>query len=153
MSSNRPKTANKIQFLPPKKISLSILATTGANYAEYPTITISYIGVPLDSTPDDNVLSDIQAFAVNFEPIPDEVLADINIMAFTQPRKELLDFSDCYVLDFQAPTKSVNPIFKRMAEINQYIIYINTEFYSYKAMVDNDTGEVLEANVEYRMVN
>jgi hypothetical protein len=153
MSIHKPKSANKIQFLPPKKISLSMLASTGQHHAEYPTITISYIGVPLDSTPDDLIISDLQAFSVDYLPIEGSTLADINIMAFGQPQKELLDFSDCYTLDFQAPTKSVNPIFVKMRDLGRYMIYINTEFYSYKALIDNDTGEILEANVDYRMVN
>ena len=150
--AGKPRTANKLQFLPPKKIVIAILKSTGQFSQEYPTFLLSYMSMPIDSTPDDQTLSDIQAFQINFDP-QDMKEANLEIVAFTQPREELLDFADSYFIHCEVDTKGTNAIMLKIQQLGRYVIMINTEFYTYRALVEDETGEVLEAAIDYRMVN
>ena len=148
---SRHQTANKIQLALPTNFYISVLKSTGQYSQEYPTFTLSYLGSY--DIPDEDVLGDIQAFSTEFMPEEGQDLTNLTIMAFLIPKKELLDFSDSLYLNVPVPTKETNQIFHKIQELGRYVVIINTETYCYRALVDDDSGEVLEASVEYRFLN
>lgn len=151
---SRAQTANKLSFLPPSKFVMAIVKATGQFGAEYPTIILSYMDKKESETPDNDTLVDIQAFSLNLIPIDGSIVdADVEIVAFAQPRKELMDFADSFVFTITLPVDVVSPIFERIDEDGRYVVMVNTQLYSYKALVDDESGEVIEASIDYRRAN
>lgn len=148
---SRHRTAIKLQFPLPTNLYISIMKSTGQFSAEYPTFTLSYLGGV--EFPDDNMLGDIQAFSNVFLPEPGQPLTKLTITAFLQPKKELLDFSDSMSVEISVPTKETNQIFHRIEADGRYVILINTDTYCFKALVDDESGEVLESSIDYRFLN
>lgn len=147
----RFETANKTALPAPSHFALAIMSTSGDLHREYPTFSLSYLGC--NATPSDGLLGDIQAFATNFEPNLSDTHTTLEIVAYLQPRKELLDFSDSIYLKIEVPVKETNSMFHRIEESGRYVVLINTEYYCYRALVDDGSGEVLESSIEYRYLS
>lgn len=147
---SRFQTAVKLPLPMPVHFSLAIIATTGANFKAYPTFTLSYMGA--DEIPDDNILGDIQAFSTDFRPDPKDETTMLELTAFLQPKKELLDFSHSIYLRIPVPVLETNSMFHKIEDCGRFVVIINTEAYCYKALVDDDSGEVLEASIDYRFL-
>ena len=142
--------ARKIPLPTPSGVFLKVMSTTGSIRTEYPSIVLSYLDT--SHVPDPEFLTSVQAFASNFEASP-EVHSEFELVAYAAPREELLDFSDGYFLNCQVPTQKSNDFFNKITKEGRYAILINTPVYSYRALIDDSTGDILEAAVEYRSLH
>lgn len=143
--SKVPATVTRTPFQPPKKFALTMLNNSSG--AKFPTFVISYIGT--DKIPNPDTLCEINAFAVEFEKMkgPDSPL---ELVAFLVPRKELLDFAHSLYYSVVADTKPAMEFMEEISQLNRYSVIINTDYYTYRALVDHESNEVLESQVEYR---
>jgi hypothetical protein len=148
---SRFQTVYKQPLPAPSRFFLGMLATSGSSTREYPTFTLSYIGSR--EIPDHDMLGDIQAFSTTFEPKQGDKTTLLDMVAFLQPKKELLDFADSVYVSVPVPTLETNSMFRKIEEYGRYVVLINTEVFLYRALVDDDSGEVLEASIEYRYLS
>ena len=146
-----PVAARKIPLPTPKGVYLTILSTTGSIRTEYPTVTLSYLGSK-SPPPCTDFLCDIQAFATNFTADPESEMSPLELVAYVTPRLELLDFSDGHYLNWEVDTKATNDFFKRVSVDGRYAVIINTDHYTYRALVDEASGDILEALAEHRVL-
>lgn len=154
---NASRTANRLPLPEPRLITISIMRGTGSFAQEYPTFSLSYVGYPIpefEQGPSlEDILSDVQAVAINFSPAAGEAETGIEIIAFTQPKKELLDFADSFFVQGIVPTKPTNDIFRRIQDLGRYVVLVNTDYFVYRALIDDSTGELLEMQLEHRFLN
>lgn len=146
------QTANKIPLPPPRIFSIALLRSTGQYSNEYPTFSLSYVGMPEDDVPDYDMIGDIQAFSSPFTAGTGEE-TELELIAFFQPRNDLLGFADSAFIKVPVNTKSANEFFRTIGDLGQYVVIINTDTFMYRALVDDSTGEVLEAAFDYRLLN
>ena len=151
MTAGLNAAARKIPLPTPKNVYLRILCATGGIRTEYPTVVLSYLNAKT-TPPNPDFLCDIQAFATNFEADPEAKESDFEFVAYVTPRDELMDFSDGHYLKCKVDTMPSNDFFKKVEAAGRYAVIINTEFYTYRALVDDESGEILEAMTEHRVL-
>lgn len=149
MTTNGLVAARKIPLPAPKSIFLKVMSTTGGIRTMYPTLVLSYINTTT-KPPCPDFLVDIQAFATNF--VADEMAEDspLEVVAYANPRQELFDFADGHYLKFMVNTKKTSDFFHRVEEEGRYVVIINADLYTYRALIDDSSGEILEALTEHR---
>lgn len=147
---DRPQTATKLPFDDPAQFTLTTLRSTGQFQNDYPTFSISYVG--RNSVPDENILVDIQAFSSPFTAGSDKE-CELELVAFFQPKQELLGFAHSGYFTAIVNTREANDFFRRIGDLGRYMVLINTDTYTYKALVDDASGEVVEASIEHRFLN
>lgn len=153
MTSSNQNAARKFPLPAPRGMYLKVLHSTGSVRTEYPTIILSYLDVDLKHAPDEDFLTEIQAFSTDFTANPDNVDSELELVAYGMPKEELLDFSDGHFLKCIVDTKKANDFFVKVEELGRYAVLVNTNNFTYRALVDDATGEVLEAVVETRKLH
>jgi hypothetical protein len=148
-------SAIKLPFPAPRRFYLTVMKATGKDTQglEYPTLVLSYVGLKSKSTPDENLLADINAVQVNFDPGEQESEAGIELLCFLTPRKELLDFADARYLYASVNPVQANKIIQKMHDFGRWALVINTDAYMFRSLIDDDSGEVMESVLEFRMLN
>jgi len=126
-----------------------VLETTGSIRTEYPTVMMSYLNASCKKIPDSLFWGAMESFSLNFEAKEGDD-SELELVAFAAPRDELLDFSIGHFLKLIVDTKKTNEFFLKTNELGRYAILVNTDSYTYRALVDDSTGEVLEATAEIR---
>jgi hypothetical protein len=137
----------KLPFPEPSSFSLTKLANR--LQIEYPTFVVSYMGCPLPDIPNPDKLGEINAIHINFEKMngPDSPL---EVVAYLTPKQDLLDFAHSHYYSVIADTGPCAKFLEEVASFQRFVLFINTEYFAYKALVDSESGEVIESDLDFR---
>lgn len=140
-------TATRSPYPKPKTFSLAYLKSSSGS--TFPTFVASYVGCEHKLVPEPEMLGDINAVTVNFVKMKGGD-SPLDLITFLTPQKELLDFAHSLYFSILAETKPAAKFMEDIAELGKFAFMINTDYYSYRALIDEPSGEVLESQVEFR---
>lgn len=153
MSGMRSQTAVQLPLETPRKVAMSSVETTGAHKMAYPTFTLSYFGAKQEDVPDPDHLLDFQAAAINFLAEETEETSTLELVFFLQPKKELMDFAHSKKLELEVNARVASNFLHKIDSARLFCVLINTDHYMYRGLFDNESGEIMEAQIDFRLVN
>lgn len=153
MSTPGSEAIRKLPFPMPASVYLKVMHTTGSIRTDYPTIMMSYIGMKADHVPSVAFFASINSVALNFEAEEGSEDTPLEIVAYASQKNELLDFSNGYHLDCVVGTQKTSDFFRRIEELGNFALLINTDEFSFSALVEDSSGEIMESSVEYRRLH
>lgn len=134
----------------PDRVFLSMISAEGTNSTDYPTITLSYVNTAAKDVIDYEMLTQVQSAAADFEAMEDAEQAFLRITLYGSPKKELFDFANGHYLHCSIDLEKGNEFFSKVEELGYYVILVNTVEFTYRCLVEDETGEVLEASLNFR---
>lgn len=140
-------TVTRTPYPKPKSFSLAFLKSTSGTV--FPTFVASYVGCDPKQVPEPDMLGDINAVTVNFEKMKGGD-SPLDLTTFLTPKKELLDFAHSLYFSILAETKPAAKFMEDIVDLGKFSFMINTDYYTYRALIDEPSGEVLESQVEFR---
>lgn len=151
-----PPDAFAKPFETPSKMFLSTVSgVIGKQSKQYQAITISYRGQDYDTTPDPVFLSTLDA--VETELLAEELSTSGKLIVTAyfdaDPREDLTEFTHTKYFEFEVPQKPCSDFLVKAEDTGFLVLIINTDLYTYKALVNTDTSVIVESNVEYRTLN
>lgn len=151
MQSKR-QTVRKDPFALPRRFTLSHIGPNGS-HESYPVLMASYIGMGYDGVPDPDELGEISAIAMDFEHEEGKQDGDLEVVCFLTPQKELLDFAHSRYYALTVDASQTSKFLKQVEQQGRFVFIINTDWYTFRVLVDDQNGEIAESSLEIRYLN